>query len=137
MMAFVTSTADPRICYKIENSNSAYTCTPIASGRTGWVFGRDQNSDSGDVYYHNFNMQGAAKTMEEIAQRTTDGETYPRGSVFTYTVRNLSTNYSSIAQTDNQGLVPAHGYHSTQYPRLLNVNWWPTKDGLMQFPGDY
>jgi len=82
-------------------------------------------------------MLGAVKTYEEINANIAAGTDNPRGSIFTYTNVNLSSNYEAIANTDQGGLVPNHGYHSTQYPRLLNVNWWPTKDGIMQFPGDY
>lgn len=137
MMAYVTSTADPRVCYRIENSNSSYGCSPIASGTTGFIFSRDQNADGANHYWHNFNMLGAVKTYEEINANIAAGTDNPRGSIFTYTNVNLSSNYEAIANTDQGGLVPNHGYHSTQYPRLLNVNWWPTKDGIMQFPGDY
>lgn len=137
MMAFVTSTADPRVCYQVENSNTSYTCSPIASGTTGFIFSRDQNADGQNHFWHNFNMLGAVKTYEEIAANTAAGKTHPRGSIQTYTNVNLTSNYQSIPHTDQGGLVPNHGYHSTQYPRLLNVNWWPTKDGIMQYSGEY
>jgi len=137
MMAYVVSTSDPRVCYRIENTNSTVGCSPIAAGRTGFIFSRDQNSDSSNHYWHNFNLQGAAKTLDEISENTAAGKTIPRGSIFTYTNVNLTGDYQQIPQTDQAGLVPSHGYYSTNYPRLLNVNWWPTKDGRMQFSGDY
>ena len=137
MMGFVTSTKDPRVCYKLSNTNSSYGCSPIASGTTGFIFSRDQNADGQNHYWHNFNMQGAVKTYDEIDANIAAGTANPRGSIYTYTNHDITTNYSTIPHTDQGGLVPNHGYHSTQYPRLLNVNWWPTKDGIMQFPGDY
>jgi len=84
------------------------------------------------MYYWNFNMAGATTKYEDIA-------TKGRGTIFTYTENNLDSigNYGSITATDRSSLVPAHGYYSTNYPRLLNVNWWPTKDGRMQYSGEY
>jgi hypothetical protein len=138
LMAYVTSTADPRICYRLENTNSNYGCSPIAAGTTGFILSRSQNSDSANHYWHNFNMLGAVTTVEERAANEAAGLTSNRaGSIYTYTNVNLSAFYQTIPQTDQGGLVPSHGYHSTNYPALLNVNWWPTKDGIMQYPGDY
>lgn len=137
MMAYVFSTSDPRVCYRIENANTTYGCSPIAAGPTGFIFSRDQNSDGQNHYWHNFSLQGAVKTLDEISTNTAAGTTNPRGRVFTYTNVNLSTDYQSIPHTDQGGLVPAHGFYSTNYPRLMNVNWWPTKDGRMQYSGDY
>ena len=137
LMAYVTSTADPRVCYKIEAQNTSYGISPIASGTTGFILSRSQNSDGQNHYWQNMNMLGAATTYEQIAANTAAGMTYPRGKLFTYTNINLTGNYQTIPQTDQAGLVPSHGYHSTNYPAMLNVNWWPTKDGIMQYPGDY
>lgn len=132
MSAYVTSVEDPRICYRFEDHNSSYTCTPIAAGVRGWIFGRDQNSDGSDVYYWNFDMAGATTKYDDIA-------TKGRGKMFTYTEIDLDSvgNYNQISATDWSSLVPAHGFYSTNYPRIMNVNWWPTKDGRMQYSGDY
>ena len=134
--SYITSTEDPRVCYRFEKKDNTYTCTPIASGVRGFIFGNDHNSDSQDVYYHNLNMTNAATTYEEIAKRTAAGSSVPRGQIWTYAEVNLTSQYQSIQNTDVSGLVPAHGFYSTNYPKMLNVNWWPTKDGIMQFPGD-
>jgi hypothetical protein len=137
LMAYMVSTTDPRVCYRIQNTNTQYGCSPIASGTTGFVFSHDQNADGENQHFHNFNMLGAAKTMDEIATNATSGMAAPRGQIFTYTDVTLSNNYQTIATNDQGGLVPNHGSQSTAYPRLMNVNWWPTKDGRMQYSGDY
>tara|TARA_B100000035_G_scaffold97423_1_gene82640 strand:+ start:2033 stop:3385 length:1353 start_codon:yes stop_codon:yes gene_type:complete len=137
MSAYVFSTADPRVCYRIANSNSSYVCSPIAWGRTGWILSRDQNSDGSDHYYHNINMQGMETTHEKIQENVAAGVSNPYGQAYTYSEWAPTSYFENISNTDRSGLVPAHGYHSTNYPRLLNVNWWPTKEGHMQFPGDY
>jgi hypothetical protein len=136
-MGFVHSTSDPRVCYTWRNTDSTYTNSPVASGTTGWIFSRDQNSDSNDVYYHNFNLADLETSWDTIKQNIDNSVSNPYGSSYTYTQWNPSSLYQSVTQTNRAGLVPAHGYHSTNYPRLLNVNWWPTKDGRMQFSGDY
>ena len=137
MSAYVFSTADPRVCYRLQVHNSSHTCTPVAWGRTGWILGRDQNSDSGDHYYHNINCDGLETTYEKIQENVAASVSNPYGQAYTYTDWAPSQFFENITNTDRSGLVPAHGYHSTNYPRLLNVNWWPTKEGQMQFPGDY
>ena len=128
--AYICSTEDPRVCYRFENKDTTYGSPPVANGRTGFIFGMDNNSDSSDVYYRYLNMHDVARTWEDL---TASG----RGTVWTYTLTTLTSNYQQIPNTSRSGLVPAHGYYSTNYPRILNVNWWPTKDGIMQFPGDY
>ena len=128
---------DPRVCYRLQVHNSSHTCTPVAWGRTGWILGRDQNSDSGDHYYHNINCDGLETTHEKIQENVAASVSNPYGQAYTYTDWAPTAYFENITQTDRSGLVPAHGYHSTNYPRLINVNWWPTKDGQMQFPGDY
>lgn len=136
-MGFVHSTSDPRVCYTWQNPNQSYGNSPVASGTTGWIFGREQNADSSDVYYHNFNLSNLETSWDTIQENIANGVSDPYGRSFTYTDWVPSSIYQNISQTDRPGLVPAHGYNSTNYPRLLNVNWWPTKDGQMQFPGDY
>ena len=83
-------------------------------------------------------MQGAVTTVEDFDANIAAGNSSTAGGrVFTYSNFNLSSYYQSVPHTDQGGLVPAHGYHSTNYPAIMNVNWWPTKDGIMQYPGDY
>lgn len=135
--AYITSTEDPRICYRFSKKETTFCASPIASGRRGFIFSRDANSDSSDMYWTNLNMAGAATTVEEVEANTAAGKSYPRGSIYTYTNVNLTSDYQEITNTDMSGLVPAHGYYSTNYPRLINVNWWPTSDGRLQFGGDY
>jgi hypothetical protein len=137
MSGFVHSSADPRICYRIENSNTSYTCTPVAWGTTGFIFGRDQNSDGSDFYYHNIGLKGLETTWEKIQENTAAGISNARGTSYTYQAWSPTDWYESLPNTDRSGLVPPHGMQSTNYPRLINVNWWPTKDGRMQFSGDY
>jgi hypothetical protein len=135
--AFVHSTADPRVCYRVVEHNSAYASSPIASGTTGFILSRDQNADGSDLYYHNLRFNNLVTTHEKIQENIANGVNNPYGTAWTYTEWAPTAYFDAVSHTDRSGLVAPHGQPSTTYPRMLNVHWWPTKEGQMQFPGDY
>lgn len=127
--AFITSTEDPELVYKMSYSDSSGGCPVHAWGKTGFIFNRASNSDSEDHRLFNLDFKEMKTTKAAY-----DAEA---GKYYSYQYFDQPSIGSNISINDYAQLWPAHGYQSTNYPTYLTVNWWPTKDGKMYYGGQY
>lgn len=125
--AFITSTEDPRLVYKLAYSSTSNGMSPHAWHKTGWIFSKPTNSDSADMGYFNL----------DFAQMKTTKEAYDAeaGKYYSYQTMTQPSIGGTINITDGNYWMPPHGWSSTNYPTFIPVNWWPTADGKMHYPG--
>ena len=137
IQTYIISTEDPRVVYRWSYSETNDGNSPHAWGKTGFIFNKSSNSDSNDHTMFNLDLAGMKRTTEAIAAMPS---TIAEGAGTYYGYQRTiqpTTMFADLNLTDQSYWFPAHGWSSTNYPCLLNVNWWPTKDGIMQYPGDY
>jgi hypothetical protein len=125
--AFVTSTEDPQLCYKFQQSHTSLGLAPHAWGRTGFIITSSNNSDSGDHRFFNLNLAGMKTTLAAFNSGA--------GKYHSYNEYTQPTNLTTLNINDYANWFPSHGFQSTNYPVYLNVNWWPNASGAMSYSG--
>jgi len=124
---FITSTEDPRLYYRISYTGTSWGSSPHAWGRTGFIFNHGGNTDSSDHRVFNLDLKSMKTTTEAYSAGA--------GYYSSYGDYNQPGNNTALNINDVANWFPAHGYHSTNYPTLLVVNWWPTESGITSYPG--
>ena len=127
--AFITSTEDPQLVYKMQYSDQSDGNPLHAWGKTGWIMPRSTNSDSADHRYYNIDFKNMKTTK--------DAYDAGAGKYHTYQEFDQPSIGSNISINDYANWFPSHGWYSTNYPTFLNVSWWPTNDGKTSYPGDH
>jgi hypothetical protein len=133
--SFIISTEDPRVFYKWGYADTNDGNAPHAWGKTGFLFNKSSNSDGSDHGFFQVDLAGMKRTTEAIAAMPSS-IAEGAGTYYGYSRTIQPTINTDLNLTDSNYWFPSHGYNSTNYPTLLNVNWWPTASGIMTYPGD-